>query len=46
MPRRFSFVLWVLFAAAIALVPLACGTDDSNGDGSMSVQRPDSMTKS
>lgn len=47
MPRRIpGFLLWVVLGFAIALVPLACGGEDDNGDGSISVQKPDAMTKS
>jgi hypothetical protein len=43
MIRRISgFALWVLLGAAVALIPLACGSDNTNpNDGSM----PDGMTQ-
>ena len=43
MLRRISgFALWVLLGAAVALIPLACGSDSGNDDAS---SMPDGMTK-
>jgi hypothetical protein len=43
MTRRFSELLFLLLlGVAIAVAPIACGSDDANGDGS--VDRVTSMT--
>ena len=43
MTRRFSeFLFLLLLGVAIAIAPIACGTDEENGDGS--ADRVNSMT--
>jgi hypothetical protein len=48
MGRISSFMLWVLLGVAVALVPLACSSSSSTGDGSTptdTAHNPDSMTQ-
>lgn len=47
MRRISSFALWILLGVAVALVPLACSSSSSNGDGASPPtdgSKPDSMT--
>lgn len=46
MRRISSFTLWILLGVAVVLVPLACGSSSSNGDGASPTDssKPDSMT--
>jgi hypothetical protein len=43
--RKISgFVFWVLLGLAVVIVPIACGSSSSNGDGSPSDSSPGDMT--
>jgi hypothetical protein len=46
MRRISSFALWIFLGVAVALVPLACSSSSSNGDGATpnDGSKPDSMT--
>jgi hypothetical protein len=37
MRRISSFMLWVLLGAAVAIIPIACGSSSTNDDGSSPV---------
>jgi len=46
MRRISSFMMWVLLGAAVAIIPIACGSSSSTDDGSTPTDSsPDSMTQ-
>jgi hypothetical protein len=45
MRRISSFMLWVLLGVAVAIVPIACGSNSTGGDGATdTAQNPDGLT--
>jgi hypothetical protein len=47
MRRISSFMLWVLLGAAVAIIPIACGSSSTSDDGSSptdTAHNPDGLT--